>query len=85
MKPTGENHSFVLPPALLAEVEAAADEEHRPAEDMVREAVTRYMEDREWNKVFTYGESRAKALGLTEKDVPRLIAESRQEKRQGRE
>jgi hypothetical protein len=85
MKPTGESNFPSIPPALLAEVEAAANEEHRAPGDVVREALERYMEDREWDKVFAYGESRAKALGLTEEDVPRLIAEYRQEKRQGRE
>jgi hypothetical protein len=30
MKPGSDSNSFVLPPALLAEVKAAANEEHRP-------------------------------------------------------
>jgi hypothetical protein len=33
------------------------------------------MEDQEWQKLFAYGENRARALGLTEADVPRLVAE----------
>jgi hypothetical protein len=37
MKPSGESNSVVLPRALLAEVEAAADAEHRPVADVVRE------------------------------------------------
>jgi len=32
-----------LPPALLAEVEAAAEQEYRPASDVVRDAVERYL------------------------------------------
>lgn len=74
----------LVPPILLPDIQAAAaEEEHRAPGEVVRKALERYMEDREWNKVFAYGESRAKALGLTEEDVPRLIAEYRQEKRQG--
>ena len=46
MKPTGETISWVLPPALLAEVEAAADEEHRAPGDVVREAPERYLVER---------------------------------------
>jgi hypothetical protein len=85
MKPTGESNSFVLPPALLAEVEAAADEEHRPALDVLQDAVKRYMREKRWQKIYAYGEARAKELGLTEEDIPRLIAETRNELRQGRE
>ena len=46
MKPAGETMSWVLPPALLAEVEAAADEEHRAPGDVVREALERYLVER---------------------------------------
>jgi hypothetical protein len=33
-----------MPPDLLAEARAAADEEHRPAEGLVRDAVNCYLE-----------------------------------------
>jgi hypothetical protein len=66
-------------PALLAQVQAAADEEHRPAADVLREAVERYLRERRWQKIFAYGEERARTLGLTEADIPRLIAEYRHE------
>ena len=46
MKPTGESNSFVLPPALLAEVEAAADAEHRPVADVVRDLVQQGLNER---------------------------------------
>lgn len=47
MKTSGEdNAAFPLPLALLAEVQAAAEEEHRPADELVREAVRRYLESR---------------------------------------
>jgi Arc/MetJ-type ribon-helix-helix transcriptional regulator len=73
----------LVPPAMLPEIRAVAQEEHRDPSDVVREALERYMADREWNKIFAYGEERARAMGLTEEDVPRLIAEYRREKRQG--
>ena len=46
MKVAGENYSVSMPPALAAEVEAVAREEHRPAEALVRDAVERYLEQR---------------------------------------
>jgi hypothetical protein len=71
-----------IPRDLLAQAQALADEEHRTAEDVVREAVERYLSDRRWQRLYAYGEERAKALGLTEADVPRLITEYRREQRE---
>jgi len=75
----------LVPPNLLPEIRAAAEEEHREPGDVVREALERYMKDRRWQRDLAYGRERAKALGLTEEDVPRLIAESRAEQRRGGE
>jgi len=71
----------LVPSAMLPEIHAAAEEEHRPPSELVREALEHYMEARAWKKIFAYGDARAKALGLTEQDVPRLISESRREHR----
>ncbi len=84
MKPRAEENTIAIPPSLLAEIQAAAEEEKRPAEEVLREAIERYLRNRRWQRILAYGEERARALGLTEADVPRLIAEYRQEQRQGR-
>jgi hypothetical protein len=77
------NTDLTIPPALAAEIRAAADEEHRPAIDVLRDAVESYRMEQRWRRTLAYGGGRAKTLGLTEADVPRLIAEYRHEKRQG--
>jgi hypothetical protein len=46
MKPIGENTPLTLPPALLAEVEAVAEAEHRTATDVVRDLVERGLAER---------------------------------------
>ncbi len=74
--------SSLIPPALLAQVKAAAEEEHRPLADVVRDAIERYVRDRRWQKLLSYGEDRARELGLREEDIPRLIAEFRRERSQ---
>ena len=48
---------------------------------MLTDAVKRYVEERSWTKLLDYGAERAKALGIKESDVDRLIAESRAEQR----
>jgi hypothetical protein len=75
--------TLTLLPALATEVEAAAAEESRPATEILRDAVEHYLRERRWQKLFAYGERRARELGLTEEDVPHLIAEYRWDQRQG--
>ena len=69
-----------MPSSLLAEVQAAANEEHRTREELLLEAVERYLRDRRWQRLLSYGQERARSLGLTDADVPRLIEEYRQER-----
>ena len=69
-----------MPSSLLAEVQAAANEEHRTREELLLEAVERYLRDRRWQRLLFYGQERARSLGLTDADVPRLIEEYRQER-----
>ena len=73
--------SFTIPPALLVGIQAAADEEQRPAADVLQDAVTRYLREKRWERTLAYGVERAKALRLTQADVPCLIGESRSEQR----
>ena len=82
MKP-GSDIKLTIPPALAAEIQAAADEEHRPALDVLRDAVEGCRKEQRWRRTLAYGADRAKALGVTEADVPRLIAAYRREQRQG--
>ena len=77
--------SLSIPPALAAEILAVAEEEHRPALEVLRDAVANYRVERRWRRTLAHGAARAKALGVAEADVSRLIAEYRQEKRQGQQ
>ena len=70
MKPETSSNSFALPPALLAEVEAAADEEHRPVADVVRDLVERGLGERRWQAHGEQERQRARAAGLPDDDVP---------------
>jgi hypothetical protein len=62
MEPTGNNHSFGLPPALLAEVEAA--DEHRPVAEVVRDFVERGLSEWRWKAHSEQASRRARELGL---------------------
>ncbi len=83
MKPGTENEPFPLPPALLAQVQVAAEEEHRPTDEIVREAVERYLASRRRQKLRAYGEAQAHKLGISsQEDVERVVHEYREEERE---
>lgn len=75
------SNNFSLPEPLLAEIQAAARAEDRSVNEVLTDAVKRYVEERSWTKLLSYGAERAKALGVKESDIDRLIAESRAEQR----
>lgn len=67
-----------LPKSLLAAADKRAKGEFRSRSELFREAIRTYLLDRqEWERLFAYGESRAKKLGLKSKDVEKLIGEYR--------
>jgi metal-responsive CopG/Arc/MetJ family transcriptional regulator len=74
-------NNISLPEPLLAEIQNAARAEHRSVDEVLTDAVRRYVEERSWKRLLDYGADRAKALGVKESDVDRLIAESRAEQR----
>lgn|SRR5258708_7484371 len=73
----------LVPSRLIPEVRATAEEDHRAPDELVGEAVETYLKNRRWRRLVERGQARARELGLSEADLPRLIAESRQERRQG--
>lgn len=84
MKTEDESQLVKVPASLLAEIQALASEEQRSSDELVREAIERYLKERQWQHLLSYGEQRARSLGLTDADVPRLIDEYREEHPQGR-
>lgn len=70
------NKDGLIPPALLAEVEAIAAVEHRPARDMVREALERYLQERQTSTLQVSGR-------LSPKRTPQEAAARMLERRKG--
>jgi metal-responsive CopG/Arc/MetJ family transcriptional regulator len=70
-----------LPEPLLTEIKNVAQAERRSVDDVLADAVKRYIEERSWTELIGYGAERARALGVKESDIDRLIEESRTERR----
>jgi hypothetical protein len=75
------SHNVSLPAPLLAQIQSTALAEHRSVDEVLTDAVKRYLEDRSWTNLLAYGAERAAALNIRESDVDRLISESRAERR----
>ena len=61
--------SLSLPPTLLQEAERLAKKEGRTKSELFREALRRYLQERQWAELRRYGAEQVRQLGLKETDV----------------
>ena len=76
---TGQTEIPGVSPALMAQLEEVARRQERPVSQVITDAIDRYIDKQEWERLHAYGKAQAQKLGYTEDDVERLIAEVRQE------
>jgi hypothetical protein len=76
---TGESQIPTLPEELMNELEKAARAQDRPVGELLIEAVDRYLKEKQWQSLKSYGRQKARERGIAEGDVMDLIAQSRQE------
>lgn len=70
-----------LPPEMAAQVEEIMREEGRTKSELLREALRRYIEEREWKRLLKYAQAKAKEAGTTtEEQVNDLIHARRAQK-----
>ncbi len=69
MKSTVSDHSFVVPEALWAEVEATAVDEHRAIDDVLRDLIEHGLNERRWKARAAQEHDRARAIGLPDDDA----------------
>lgn len=81
---TGQTENLSLPDGLQTEIEKVARAQERTVNEVLAEAVDRYIREEQWQSLKSYGRQKARERGIKEGDVLRLIAESRREHEQGR-
>ncbi|MBD3233072.1 MAG: ribbon-helix-helix protein, CopG family [candidate division Zixibacteria bacterium] len=69
--------SISIPPQLLTKVESWAKKENRTKSEFLREAIRKYIEEREWLEIQRYGYKRARELGKRPEDVEDIIDDIR--------
>ena len=81
---TEQTENLSLPDGLQTEIEKVARAQERTVNEVLAEAVNRYIREEQWQSLKSYGRQKARERGIKENDVLRLIAESRREHKQGR-
>ena len=81
---TGQTENLSLPDGLQTEIEKVARAQERTVNEVLAEAVDRYIREEQWQTLKSYGRQKARERGIKAGDVLRLIAESRREHEQGR-
>ena len=74
---TGQTENLSLPDRLQAEIDKVARAQERTVNEVLAEAVDRYIREEQWQTLKSYGRQKARERGIKETDVLRLIAESR--------
>lgn len=63
----------------MAELKRAADVEQRSPEEVVEDAVERYLRLKRRERLYAYGGGQAERLGIKEEDVPTFVREIRRD------
>ena len=77
MPQTTRTITFSLPREMADRVEEMAKQEGRSRSALLREALSRYMEENEWRQLLRYGEQRIREQKISPEDVSRLVEEYR--------
>ncbi|HEX7360540.1 MAG TPA: hypothetical protein VF283_08610 [Bryobacteraceae bacterium] len=75
-------NTISVPADLMAQVENAARAVDQTPEEWAAEAMKRQLEEDRWHKMLERNERQARAVGIKESDLPRVIAESRRKRRE---
>ena len=77
MPRTTRTITFSLPIEMADRVEEVAKQEGRSRSALLREALSRYLEENEWRTLLRYGEQQIRDLQITPEDVSCLVEEYR--------
>ena len=70
---TTETLSLSLPPEMSKEVTKLMKQESRTRSELIREALRKYIEEREWEQILRYGKIKARQNRITENQVEDIV------------
>lgn len=62
-----------IPPEMEAQIEELMRLEGRTRSELLREALRRYVRDREWRELLRYGQRKAQEAGITEDEIEDIV------------
>ena len=77
MARTTRTMTLSLPPKMAEQVAELTREEGRTKSELFREALRQYIESRERNKLYRYGEIKTRKQGITEKKIESVVDKHR--------
>lgn len=73
MSRTTKTITLSLPPKMAEKIDELMDKEQMTRSEFLREALRRYIEEKEWQEILRYGRRKAKEKGITEEKVEDII------------
>ena len=70
---TTKTITISIPPEMEAQIEEMMRLEGRTRSELLREALRRYVRDREWRELLRYGQSKAREAGVTEEEIEDIV------------
>ena len=70
---TTETLSLSLPPEMSKKVVKLMKQEDRTRSELIREALGRYIEEREWEQILRYGRINARQNRITEDQIEDIV------------
>lgn len=70
---TTETLSLSLPPEMSKKVTKLMKQESRTRSELMREALRRYIEEREWEQILRYGKIKARQNEITEGQIEDVV------------
>ena len=68
--------SITLPPDLLIQVQARAQQEHRTIDELLRDALRRYIErDPDWDALLERTRAKGRELGIVDEDQVEMLSD----------
>ena len=70
---TTKTITISIPPEMEAQIEEMMRLEGRTRSELLREALRRYVRDREWRELLRYGQGKAREAGVTEEEIEDIV------------
>ena len=73
MARTTKTITLSLPPKMAEKIDELMEKEQRTRSELLREALRRYIEEKEWQEILKYGRRKAKEKGITEEKIEDIV------------